>query len=285
LIIGQELDATVTINFEKLPTQNKEILNNFQNAIETYLNKTRFTGEDWIGSRIACTFNIFFTNAADEFTYTAQIYVVSQRPLYPYYQADRQTLLMNVFDEMWNFRYERNQSLQFNQTDFNPLTSLLDFYAYIIIGLDFDSFEPLSGSKYFSQAYSIAVLGSSSKYSEGWELNSKAYSRRGFVENLNNEKYQQFRIDYFEYHYNGVDILESQYRNIGQNNIVKLINNLSNRKENIDSRTVILKVFFDAKADEIVKSMEEYESKEIFEILKKLDPAHTSKWDEGLSAL
>ncbi len=277
-IKSQELDATVTVNYEQLPVAAKERLENFQSQIQNYLNNTKFTKGNWEGDRIKCSFNIFFISANDETTYMAQLVVTSQRPIEG---TERNSLMLNILDNAWNFKYEKNQAMYFNQTDFDPLVSLLDYYAYIIIGFDLDSYYKLGGSEYFSKALEITIKGANSQFGEGWQAKGTLYNRRGLAENLVNAKYQQFRMDYFDYHYNGLDLLESD-NETAMKNIVKLIKNLEKVRDQIDTRSVLLKVFFDAKAGEIVEVLKNYPDKSIFETLKKIDAPHIAKYEEAL---
>ncbi len=278
-VIAQELDATVTINTEQLPTASRDRLDNFKFQIQDYLNSNKFTSQPWQGERIKCNFTIFFTSAADEVTYNAQLVVSSQRPIE---NSELNSLMLSIMDNSWSFKYEKGQAMYFNQSDFDPLTSLLDYYAYLIIGFDADSFDKLGGTDYFQKAFDISVRGSSSKFAKGWMLDSSPFNRRALVENLLNAKYQQFRIDYFDYHYNGIDLINSKDKKIGLDNMIKLIKNLEKAKNQIDWRSVLLKVFFDAKAGEISEYLKGYADKSIFETLKKIDAPHTSKYDEAL---
>lgn len=278
---AQELEAEVTINYEQLPTGAKDRLDNFKYQIQDYLNNNKFTGQAWEGERIKCNFNIFFTAWGNETSYSAQLVVSSQRPIEG---TSFSSLMLTILDNKWMFNYEKNQAMYFNQTDFDPLLSLLDFYAYIIIGFDMDSFYKLGGSDYFSKALDIAVRGGSSKFAEGWQSESTSYNRRGLVDNLMNAKYQQLRMDSFDYHYNGIDLIrDPQSSEIAMGNIIKLITNLYKVKDNIDARSVFIKVFFDAKAGEIAEYIKNYHDKEnLVNMLKRVDPAHTTKYEEAL---
>lgn len=278
LLFSQELDATVSINTEKLTTQNRDLLIGFENALEEYLNNTRFTGNAWQGGRIRCAFNIFFVSGDDQNHYAAQINVTSLRPIH---KTKTSSLMLNVMDTNWEFIYERGQSFYFNTMDFNSLTSFLDFYAFLIIGLDNDSYEQLSGTSAYSQALNIAVLGSSSTFTKGWERNSNSYNRRVLADDLLSEKFRQFRENFFDYHYNGLDLMSTD-RQTGISNVVKLINNLEVAYVKRDLRGVLMKVFFDTKSTEIVNVLKGYQDKNIFAVLKKIDPGHISKYDEAM---
>ncbi len=276
LLFGQELNATVTVNYEQLETSAKEKLIGFADAVKEYLNGNRFTDQDY-QDKIDCSFNIFFVSAQGETRYKAQVVITSQRPIY---KSQNNSLMLRVQDAKWNFQYEKNQTLYFNQADFNSLTSFLDFYAYIIIGIDADSYQPLGGSDYFNKALDIAVLGGNSKYSDGWTVDGSSYNRRALVLNLTNASYQKFREDFFDYHYNGIDLF-AENKKVAQRNIAKLIVDLSKVRDKLDARSVLLKAFFDAKNKEIVEYLKDYPEKDsIFEMLKKIDPTHLSTYEK-----
>ncbi|MBN1638956.1 MAG: DUF4835 family protein [Ignavibacteriales bacterium] len=275
-IFAQELDAKVIVNYEQLETAAREKLENFANEIEYYLNNTQFTGSSWDFEKIYCTFNIFFTNSAGEINYSAQMVVTSQREIY---KSSNKSLMLAVMDNNWSFEYERGQQMYFDPMNFNSVTSLLDFYAYIVLGLDADSWEELGGSRYFEKAYDIVSRGAATKYSDSWERTSSSYNKFGLVDNLLNEKYLQFRKDYYAYH-EGIDFFATNKKS-SQDKIVRLIKNLEKDRDKIGILSVLLKVFFDAKYNEIVEYLKDYEDKNIFESLIKVDPAHISKYEEA----
>ncbi len=275
--VAQELSARVFVNYEKLETASKERLEDFAKVIEDYLNQNKFTGDAWEGEPIDCSFNIFFTSGTSDLNYSAQVVVTSQRPIY---KTNRNSLMLRIQDGKWKFNYEQNQILYFDPTVFDPLTSFLDFYAYLIIGFDMDSYEPFGGSDYFARAYDIAVLGSGSN-ADGWQLNSSTYNRRALVEDLRDSDLQRFREDYFDYHYNGLDEFYSN-KEKAQKNIAKLVMHLNEDLDKINRRSVLLRVFFNAKHAEIANYLSDYPDKNIFKILKKIDPPHISTYDKIL---
>jgi hypothetical protein len=162
------------------------------------------------------------------------------------------------------------------------LTSFLDFYANLIIGLDYDSYLELGGSDYFSKASGIANFGASSKFSSGWTLTSSAYNRRRLVEDLNNDAYRPFREGEFDYYY-GIDVFALN-KPLGQKYIVKLVDAINKSKDNIDLNSVLMKTFFNAKNEEIIDRLKDYPDRyDVFLTLKKLDPAHASKYDDAMN--
>ncbi|MCX6149359.1 MAG: DUF4835 family protein [Ignavibacteriales bacterium] len=276
-LISQELDATVTTNVEKLSIGSKDRIINFSEDIQNYLNNTRFSGDAWNFDKIKCSFNIFFSGSSDETHYSAQINITSLRPVE---KSGSPTIMLNVIDNTWEFQYQSGQSMYFSP-DYDPLTDFLDYYAFLIIGLNEDSFTELGGSQYFTQAYNQAVFDASYSSSAGWETKGNSYNRRGLIEDLVSEKYRPFREDCFNYHYNGLDIFTTKKEEAVQN-IVKLIKNLETLKAKVDIGGVLIKTFFDAKSSEIVNYLKDYPDKMIFKSLKKIDPPHTQKYDEAM---
>src|ERR1035437_3708039 len=249
--LAQELNCKVTVNMEKLQSAAKDPLVGFQKTLEDYLNKTKFTPDRWEGGKIECSMNILF-QTADNPNYTAQVIVSSQRPLY---QSTQNSLMLNVNDGSWRFTYQKDQSLNSNQSIYDPITSFLDYYAYVIIGLDADSYDKLGGTRYFLKALDLVNLGATSAFSDGWQNSSASYSRRGLVEDLVSEKYRSFREAFYEY---------------------------DNIRDKNDINTVLMKVFFDSKNGEMAESFKVYPNRDIYKTLKKIDPAHTKKYDDAL---
>lgn len=280
LLVGQELDATVRVNVEQLESRARENLYNFESIISNYLNNNKFTGSNWEYPRIKCNFEVFFVSAGDQMNYSAQIVISSQRPIY---NSQKSSLMFTVLDNSWDFKYEKNQSLYYDPITFNSLTSFLDFYALVIIGFDMDSYgpDPYNGSDMFAKALDIAVRGGSSQYSDGWQTKSTSYNKRGLVDNLMNANYQEFRKNFMIYHFDGLDIYNED-KPRAMNNMAKLAYDLGKKRDKLDPRSVLLKVFFDAKAGEIVDYLRDYPDEDLFNILKKVNPGNISKYDQVL---
>ena len=274
MVLAQELNCVVTVNYESLPVANRERLVNFASVVEGYLNTARYTTDDY-ATKIDCAFSIFFLSAVGDFDYSAQVVVTSTRPVY---RSDRNSPMLAINDGQWQFRYEPGQAMYSNQSTFDPLTSFLDYYALIIIGMDNDTFEPFGGSKSFLRAADISNLAATSSQNFGWLPSSSVYNRNGLVGDILKEQYSAFRGSIFDYHY-GVDIF-NQNRTLGQQKIVELINilwTMYQQKGSINS--VYVRTFFDAKNGEIIDLLKFYPDYEIFSKLKKIDPPHTSKYD------
>jgi hypothetical protein len=275
---SQELNCKVTLNTESIPIASRDKLRGFAQAVDDYMNKTHFT-DSWEGGKIDCSLTIVVLTASGEVNYSAQVIVTSLRPIY---KSQDNSLVLSINDNTWSFSYDQGQSLYQNSTVFDPLTSFLDYYAYIIIGFDMDTWDKLGGTPYFSKAYDIVNLASTSGFSSGWTKNSSAYNRRGLVDDLLSEKFRSFRESIYDYYY-GIDIYGMNPK-AGQEKIVKLVTTLNNMRQKFDLNSVLTKVFFDAKAGEIVEKLKTYPGKqEVFAELKRIDPSHAAKYDTQLA--
>lgn len=272
---AQELNCRVSVNYESLPVNNRELLAGFSNAIEAYMNTTQFTGSSW-GEKIDCSINIFFTSASSDIEYNAQVVIVSTRPIL---NNERQSPVLTINDPTWSFRYEKNQQL-YTQSSFDPLTGFLDFYANIIIGFDTETFEMLGGNPFFRKAFDLVNLGNSSSYSRGWERNNASYSRWGLCEDLLSDKYRPFREAFFVYHY-GLDEMHLN-RVSAQNKITQIINQLDEMRRRTEINSVLIRTFFDSKYGELIELLSEEPDAELVARLKRIDPAHAVRYDDIL---
>ena len=275
--LAQELNCKVIVNYESLSVQSRERLADFSGLIETYMNSTQFTGDVWDGEKIDCTLNIFFTTSSGDNEYSAQVVVVSTRPIY---KSTRQSPIITINDPTWNFTYVKNQSLFANQSTFDPIVSYLDYYANIVIGFDWDTWAELGGTPYFKRAFDIVNLGANSVNKKGWERSNASYSRWGLCDDLLNDKYRPFREALFIYYY-GIDEYQVN-KKAAQEKIVNLVNVLSTMKSKMDINGVLMRTFFDSKYGEFIEVLRDYPDRNVFVKLKKIDPSHTAKYDELL---
>ncbi|GAB4127389.1 MAG: hypothetical protein Fur0015_01000 [Ignavibacteriales bacterium] len=282
LIQAQELDAKVTVNTEKLKNEYRDRLVNFGQQVEDYLNSNLFTGQPWQYPKIKCYFNIFFTTGSSDTKYSAQVVVVSYRGIAG---SDKTSLMLSIMDNSWSFDYQPNQAFYFNQSAFDPITSFLDYYAYIIIGFDNESYEPFAGSDLFNAALNLTILGANSTYSDSWVIKSSGFNKRLLCEELFDANFQQFRQDFYDYHSNGIDQLAySKSLDKFHSIIAHMIKNLEIAKKKVTRRSVLLNTFFEAKSGELINYLKDYPDKKIFDSLKTIDPTRITKYNEAAAA-
>jgi hypothetical protein len=276
MIFAQEIAAKITVNFESLQTEYREKLVNFASQVEDYINKNKWTDLKWEGPKIPVSIQVYFKSGNPSNRYSAQVVISSQRPIY---QSEKSTLMLKLIDPNWEFTYEKNQVLLFNPSLFESLTGFINYYVYVILGIDSDSYEEFGGTKFFNQALSIAYQGASSNFSNGWAPGEGSFNRVDFVSEYLNEKFQNFRKAFFDYHYNGLD-LASEDPSLPTKKLINFINTLEDLRAKVFTRSILLKVFFDTKYLEFCEILRNYRDKSIFDRLKKIDPAHISTYDE-----
>jgi hypothetical protein len=162
-----------------------------------------------------------------------------------------------------------------DETRFDPLASFINFYMYLVLGYDFDSYRPpLSGTPYFQKA--IAICGQASG-TKGWDRSSNAYSKYSFVEELLNAKYEPIRQGMFIYNFRGVDYLEVK-PDTAHKNIITFIQDVADFKRSVDPNSLIIKAFFDSKYQELAEIFRNYQDKSILQLLSSADPSHRSTY-------
>jgi hypothetical protein len=276
---AQELDCDVTVNMEKLPSATRSYLNNFEAEIERYLNNTRFTDEDLSGERIKCSMNIFFESSLGDNRYTARVFVGSLRPVYVRDEkTSKTTPILRILDERWEFLYVPSQPIVHDEFRFDPLADFLDFYAYLIIGCDVETYTELSGTRIFQKALNIANQGAGSTFSKDWQP-GQTYSRFSIVDELMNNRYQSFRTAFFSYHFDGIDLLGSETKK-GLDNMLTAIETISELRRTQNPRSVLVRTFFETKYQEIAEVFLQYPDRLVYNRLSAADPAHQGTYSE-----
>ena len=272
---AQELKCDVTVNLESIQSSQRDLLRNFKSDVERYLNNNRYTNEDLEGEKIQCSISIVFKTVSGDNKYVAQVFVGSLRPAYVNNEVlDKVTPVLRISDEDWEFGYIPNQRMIQDNFNFDPFSHFLDFYAYIIIGYDFDTYKELSGSPYFQKALNICNIGSAAGAKDWQQATTGTYSRFGLASELNDVKYNSIRLAYFTYHFDGIDILQTEPIRAYQN-LLKAIQAVSDVRQKQSPTSIVAKQFFDAKYKEIGDVFLNYPDRSIFDRLSAMDQEHS----------
>ena len=279
-IQSQELEATVNVNIESIPSALRDYLRNFKSDVEQYLNGTKFTDEDLLGDRIQCSFDFFFQRPSGEKRYVLQVFVGSQRMVYEHDEkTSRTSPILRILDEKWEIEYQPGQRMRQDDFSFDPLTDFLDFYAYLIIGLDLETYMPNSGTKYFQKAFNICELGSNSSSADEWKFSSSAYNRYGMAEELTNPRYSLMHEAFTNYHFDGVDHLATSTQR-ALDIMLRSIQTISQVRSLQNPNSVFVRQFFSAKNKEIAEAFKRYNDQSVFNMLGNLDQEHMSVYME-----
>ncbi len=276
---AQELDAQVDLNISALSEQDRVQWNSFKGDVQSYLNSYNWT-TSFTGDRIRCTFqfNILSANGS---TFNAQVFITSSRPLY---KNDQLTTMARFFDNNVQFPYIRGEVLQ-RGGGYRGLESMLDFYVYVILGLDYDSYNRQGGTQYFQQANEIAAVATAAS-GMGWERSVSAtgtYSRVGYIEDILDANQRALRDLMFEYNYHVLD-LESTKPEDARTNLAMVVDSLVmlKKQSSLMQRSPFIRAFFEAKYPELSELGRMFPDNlaAYFTKLVYLDPLHETYYDQ-----
>ena len=274
-----QIDCDVTVNFDQVSAA-KDKLVNFERDIETYVNSQKWSSDDLGGEKIKCTMNIFFTSA-DGNSYKAQVFIGSARPIFVGKNpSEKKTPILRIFDDKWEFDYIQSQPLFRNESQYDPLTDFIDYYMFVVLGFDYDSYDKLSGTQYFRKAFTICNQAPSS--ASGWDRGTGAtYSKYNFMEEILNPNNQPFREGWHSYHFRGLDLLATKPEK-GYENMLALVNNIKLLKQNSNPRAILFRIFFDTKYSELAEVFKGYSgNSSVYQLLIQVDQAHQKTYEEA----
>jgi len=274
---AQDLNARVQILTPKIQTSNKQIFKTFENAIKDFLNGRKWS-QDQIQSqeRIACSFTFNITAWDGNSSFSAELQVQSQRPIY---NSSYTSTLLNVNDKDFDFSYTEGQTIDYtDQTFQSNLTAVLAFYAYTIVGLDYDSFSKFGGTPYFAAAQNIVNNAQSTSF-KGWKAFDSNINRYWLAENLNNKVYVNLRSFSYDYHRLGLDAM-AENSTKGR----KVIGGILPALTQLDRQrlgAMLPTIFFTAKGDELVGLFTKADLPDKIQamnVLTQADPANGPKY-------
>jgi hypothetical protein len=278
---GQELKCNVQVVSQQVQGTNKQVFETLQNAIYEFMNNKAWTNHIYgTEERIECNlmFNIQEQLSADEFRGTLQIQ--SRRPVF---NSNYFTTMMNFMDNDIQFRYIEFEPLEFDPTvHLSNLTSIMAFYAYFIIGLDYDSFALDGGTPYFQAAEKI-VDNAQNVAEKGWKPfdNTSHKNRYWLAKDILDSDYAPCREFMYNYHRLGLDLMDSKVVEARASVAadLELLQDVYRKKP--DPFMFPLHMIFDSKADELVNIFSESfpeERSRVLTILNEIDQANTSKY-------
>lgn len=278
-LFAQELRCNISISASKIQGANKTLFQTMQSDLYEFMNNRKWTDHKFtVDERIECNFFIVLDQqvSSDEFKGTIQVQL--RRPVFG---SSYESVLLNIKDNDFDAKYVEYQNLEFNESsNKDNLTNILAYYAYIVIGMDFDSFSPDGGTEYFQKAQ--AIVNKCQNVSEkGWKAYESERNRYWLVENILNKSYAGFRSCIYQYHRQGLDLMSDKPEE-GRAAIAESLKSIQKVFRTRPS-LYILQVFFDAKSDELVnifsKSFPD-ERNRVMAILTECDPSNGTKYEK-----
>lgn len=273
---SQELNCNVIVNADRVETTDRRIFQDMQTAFSQFLNNRRWTDDNYdVAERINCNLVITIEEMPIVGTFKATVQIQSSRPVYG---TSYESLMLNFADRDWHFEYVESQPLDFNENSFSSnIASMLAYYAYIILGIDYDSFEALGGTSFFERANNQVILAQESNM-PGWKQFDSQRNRYWLAENFLSPIFTPVRESIYLYHIQGLDLfLENP--DASRSTILEVLKKLqvANRSR---PNSIFTIAFLDAKSNELINIFSEGDMnvrRQAYEILRTLDPTLTSK--------
>lgn len=270
-LFGQELNFKVVVNAEQVQTTDRAIFVDMERAFANFLNTRKWTNDSFKNyEKINGTLFLNITKMPSIGNFTANAQITSARPVY---NTNYESVLLNFADREWEFEYIESMPLEYNDNTYiSNLTSMLAFYAYIVLGMDYDSFAELGGTPYFQKALTV-VNNAQPSNRPGWQALGSNRNRYALIENLNNPQMVELRKNTYRYHRLALDTFD---KNPDQSRSI-VLDVLKHLKTvwGIYPNAIFVVSFFDTKANELVNIFSDGSlgvRREAYDILNSIDP-------------
>ncbi len=274
---GQELRCRVQIDDSQISGAESEFdfLDDLERQIREYMNQRSWTDDAFLPhERISCSMQIVLQESISLSEFRARLVVTTRRPIYGTSQS---SVVARVNDPEWRFEYSRGSSLNHDLDRYDPLTSVLDFYAYLILGYDYDTFSPLGGTPFFDRAQTVADQAEGSG-DPGWSSVGTQQTRVQLLSNLRAQRHEPLRRVYYKYHRKGLDRFV-QETEAARKTLMEVLRTLRTLRDRL-SQSFALNLFFATKNQELTAIFEESDLEgQAQGLLVQMDPSHSSQYN------
>ncbi len=274
---GQELRCRVQIDDSQISGAESEFdfLDDLERQIREYMNQRSWTDDAFLPhERISCSLQIVLQESISLSEFRARLVVTTRRPIYGTSQS---SVVARVNDPEWRFEYSRGSSLNHDLDRYDPLTSVLDFYAYLILGYDYDTFSPLGGTPFFDRAQTVADQAEGSG-DPGWSSVGTQQTRVQLLSNLRAQRHEPLRRVYYKYHRKGLDRFV-QETEAARKTLMEVLRTLRTLRDRL-SQSYALNLFFATKNQELTAIFEESDLEgQAQGLLVQMDPFHSSQYN------
>jgi len=282
---SQELQARLSVIAGKISSQvDKKVFQTLQGALNDFLNNRRWSNDNFqTNEKIQCSFLLTLVKELGNNMYQATLTVQAARPVYNTTYASP---IINFMDENVTFRYVEFQPVEFNESRVqgndpvaSNLTAILAYYAYMILGFDYDSFSLRGGDAFFEKAWNIVTNAPEGRDITGWKPFDGIRNRYYLSENLNNSRFALMHDAIYSYYRSGLDIFyenEDEGRT-GILNCINFLNTLNTENPN----SMLLQFFFQGKSTELIKVFSKADASlknRVRDMLTKLDVSNSSAY-------
>lgn len=281
-ISAQELQAKITINHAQISGTEKGVFDNLQQTLQQFVNNRQWTHLQFQkNERIICNFNITITKYdRDQNLFTCKALIQANRPVFN--SAYTSTLYNNV-DDNFTFRFAEYDQLEFNEQQIdNQLTALFAYYAYLIIGIDLDSFAPKGGEDILQRCMNLVNNAQNLDY-PGWKAFSDDRNRYAIISDYLDGALEPFRLLQYDYYRKGLDEMANNAERGRTEITAALETGLKKAKEN-RPLSLLPQIWTDFKKDELANIYRgkgtQKEKESIYELLFSINPSQNKYWDQ-----
>ncbi len=281
-ISAQELQAKITINHAQISGTEKGVFDNLQQTLQQFVNNRQWTHLQFQkNERIICNFNITVTKYdRDQNLFTCKALIQANRPVFN--SAYTSTLYNNV-DDNFTFRFAEYDQLEFNEQQIdNQLTALFAYYAYLIIGIDLDSFAPKGGEDILQRCMNLTNNAQNLDY-PGWKAFSDDRNRYAIISDYLDGAMEPFRQLQYDYYRKGLDEMANNAERGRTEITAALETELKKAKEN-RPLSLLPQIWTDFKKDELANIYRgkgtQKEKESIYELLFSINPSQNKYWDQ-----
>jgi len=280
MLLAQELEPRVVVDVSMLSPELRQDVSTMQYDVLTYLRQQSFSGKQWQGPKIPVELTIYVTggNLATR-RYTARLLYSSSINL----DSGRTSPILRVLDQQWTFPYTLNQQLTFQSLRFDPFSTLIDFYTFIALGFDADSYEYLGGTPYYQRAQELCLLGAATNapgYTQVVQQPGEL-SRISLVTELLNPRFENFRKLIFDYHYDGMNRFATE-PDSARAALEQVLAKMVLFKRDLTQPSYLLRLFFDAKMNELCEVFRGTRNRRVLDMLRALDPSNASVYEAAI---
>ncbi len=277
---GQELDATVRINHAQIQGTDVSVFEELENNLTKFINERQWTSLQFQkNERIPCSFNITVTKYADN-VFTCRAVIQANRPVY---NSSYTTTIYSNTDNDFTFEYARFDQIQFNEENVdNQLTALIAYYAYLIIGMDLDTFGPMAGEDVLQRCFNLCNNAQNLDF-PGWKAFDSDKNRYAIINDYLDGAMQPFRQFQYDYYRKGLDEMASN-ADRGRTNITTAIEQQLSKAHENKPLSMLPQIWTDYKRDELANIYKgkgtQKEKESVYDILFGINASQSNSWNK-----
>ncbi|HCW08557.1 MAG TPA: DUF4835 domain-containing protein [Cytophagales bacterium] len=271
---AQELNCKVTVNADQIQTSDRSVFKDMERAFASFLNSRKWTNDTYKSyEKINCGIFLNIRTMPSIGSWVASAQITAARPIF---NTNYETVILNFADRDFEFDYIESQPMEYNDNAYiSNLTSMLAFYAYTILAVDYDSFSELGGTPYVQKMLQV-VNNAQGSSKPGWVALGTNLSRYALMESMNNQQQFDIRKGMYKYHRLALDNYQKDPSQ-SQDQILEVLKSVK-KVWGVFPGSVLITAFFDTKYNELANIFSDATlntKREAYDILTQMDPKRT----------